>query len=117
MSTLKIIITLIFLVTIVHNLIAAAVIQPKIDEISFDSLPETGDLYEMESNPSPTTSDSEDISPEVVNGNADSLEAVDSNADSVEAVDGNADSSVSFTGTPGSVQNTIIGPKYTIQAH
>ncbi|CAG8449622.1 23125_t:CDS:1 [Dentiscutata erythropus] len=51
MSSLKTIISLFFLLSIIYNLVAATVIQPKVDEISLDSLPEAGDVWEMELDP------------------------------------------------------------------
>ncbi|CAG8587606.1 17477_t:CDS:1 [Cetraspora pellucida] len=94
MSTTKILITLFFLISITCSLITATVIQPKIDEVSLDSLPETGDIWEMDSDPSP------------------SFDFDSSNKISVEAVSGDVSSSTP-TNIHDSVQSTIIGPKFT----
>ncbi|CAG8817481.1 4614_t:CDS:1, partial [Gigaspora rosea] len=58
------------------------VIQPKNDEVSLDSLPETGDIWEMESA-----------------------------GISTEAVSDDTGSSVSSTNVHDSIQNTIIEPR------
>ncbi|CAG8669285.1 16363_t:CDS:1, partial [Dentiscutata heterogama] len=75
MSSLKTIISLFFLLSIIYNLVAANVIQPKIDEISLDALPETGDIWEMELDPAASSNidPSAELSTEADAGSSESL--------------------------------------------
>ncbi|CAG8745430.1 21981_t:CDS:1, partial [Gigaspora margarita] len=68
-------------------------IQPKIDEISLDSLPETGDIWEMESDPALFSNI--DPSAEIF----------------TETVSDDTSSSVSTTNVHDSIQNTMIEPR------